>query len=298
MPLRPHALSTLGVFAVAARHQNFAHAAEELHLTASAVSHHVRQLEKTLGVTLFQRHARGVLLTPGGRALADAASSALADIEAAASALRTPLSGTTTLTVATLHSFTHCWLVPRLERFLTEHPDVRLKLETGITLARFDSSGPDLAIRYGAGHWPGLTAYHLMDEDLFPVVAPSMPGLAQVTEARHILELPLVSDMGLQGWPDWFRAAGLHGVSVPQTHIFTDSTDALVAAAHGLGATLTRSRIAPPYLLSGQVVRLPGPTLKARFSYYVVHPSHRPPSGALAALIDWLREEAALDEDS
>src|SRR6201994_2038266 len=84
MTLRPTALPAFGVFAIAARHQNFAHAAEELDLTASAVSHHVRSLEATLGVKLFQRHARGVVLTAEGRSLADAATAALSDIDAVA----------------------------------------------------------------------------------------------------------------------------------------------------------------------------------------------------------------------
>src|SRR3990170_8619599 len=74
MALRPDWLPALSAFESAARHQNFAHAAEELHLTASAVSHHVRKLEARLGVALFQRHARGVSLTAEGRQLADAAS--------------------------------------------------------------------------------------------------------------------------------------------------------------------------------------------------------------------------------
>ena len=87
MNLRPALLPALGVFAAAARHQNFAHAAEELHLTASAVSHHVRKLESQLGVALFQRNARGVTLTAEGRQLADAATAALSDIAAVAANL-------------------------------------------------------------------------------------------------------------------------------------------------------------------------------------------------------------------
>ncbi|MBS0395221.1 MAG: LysR family transcriptional regulator [Proteobacteria bacterium] len=295
MALRPQSLPSLGVFAVAARHQNFAHAAEELHLTASAVSHHVRQLERTLGVVLFQRHARGVVLTPGGRALADAATGALSDLEAVAHSLRRPERGVTTLTVATLHSLTYCWLLPRLSRFTAAHPKVRFKFETSVALARFDDAGPDLAIRYGVGHWPGLTAHHLMSEELLPVAAPTLAGLERVRVPEDILRLPLVHDLGLQGWPEWFRAAGVHGVRIPEMHIFTESTDSVLAAARGLGATLTRSRIGAPYLRSGEVVRLPGPSLKARFAYYAVHPAHRRPGSMLAAFIEWLQHEARAD---
>ena len=295
MTLRPQSLPALGVFAVAARHQNFAHAAEELHLTASAVSHHVRQLERSLGATLFQRHARGVILTPRGRALADAATAAFADLEAVAGTFRTRPRGTTTLTVATLHSLTYCWLLPRLGRFTAAYPKVRFKFETSIALVRFDAAGPDVAIRYGTGDWPGLASHHLMNEVLVPVASPTLPGVRQVTQPRDILRLPLVHDMGLQGWPEWFRAADVHGVTIPDMHIFTESTDSVLAAAHGLGATLARSRIGGPYLASGQVVRLPGPTLKARFAYYAVYPSHRRPNAALATFIEWLQQEAQSD---
>src|SRR5246127_3082731 len=118
MTLRPTSLPAFGVFAVAARHQNFANAAEELGLTASAVSHHVRGLEATLGVKLFQRHARGVALTGEGRTLADAANAALSDIDAVAVALNGVARNATRVQVAALHSVTYCWLLTRLPRFV------------------------------------------------------------------------------------------------------------------------------------------------------------------------------------
>jgi LysR family glycine cleavage system transcriptional activator len=292
MALRPTVLPAFGVFAAAARHQNFAHAADELHLTASAVSHHVRRLEATLGVTLFQRHARGVSLTAEGRVLADAAGNAFADLDAAFGSLQTGGSGTARVRITTLHSLTYCWLLPRLPRFTAAHPNIFLSIETNMSLARFDEGGPDLGIRHGAGHWPGLTAYHLMGDALFPVASPRLPGVADVTTPAHIARLPLVADLGLQGWRDWFRFAGVRGVRLPAMHSFSDSTDALLAAACGLGAALGRAHIVEPYLSRGELVRLPGPALKARFGYYAVHPGHKQPSAATAAFIDWVRREA------
>lgn len=294
MTLRSTVLPALGVFAAAARHQNFAHAAEELHLTASAVSHHVRRLEAILGVILFQRHARGVALTAEGRTLADAASAALADLDAVSGSLRGSRD-IIQLRVTTLHSLTYCWLIPRLPTFTTAYPRVRLSIETGIALTRFDEGGPDLGIRHGAGHWSGLTAHHLMDDALFPVAAPTLAGIAAVTEAAHVARLPLVADLGLQGWRDWFHAAGVRGVRLPQMHTFSDSTAAMQAGVCGLGAVLARTHIAAPYLQSGQLVRLPGPQLKSRFAYYAVHPSHRQPSATASMFIEWLRGEAKQD---
>ena len=286
-------LPAFGVFAAAARYQNFGHAAEELHLTASAVSHHVRRLEATLGVALFQRHARGVVLTAAGRTLADAASAALTDLDAASTSLRSRSRGVTQLRITTLHSLTYCWLLPRLKRFTAAHPDIRLNIDTSPALARFDDAGPDLGIRHGPGHWTGLTAHHLMDDALFPVASPELPGVAAAITPAQILRLPLIADLAHQGWSDWFRAAGVRGVHMRELHTFSDSTDAMQAAICGLGAALARTHIAAPYLNSGQLIRLPGPELKSRFSYYAVHPAHRRPSPAAASFIAWLRQQAA-----
>jgi DNA-binding transcriptional LysR family regulator len=296
MAIRPSVLPAFAVFAAAARHQNFAHAAEELHLTASAVSHHVRRLETTLGVALFQRHARGVALTAQGRALADATNIALADLDAVSGSLLGRDDEGARVRITTLHSLAYCWLIPRLPGFIAAHPDVHLDFETSIALARFDDAGPDLGIRHGPGPWPGLTAHFLMDDALFPVAAPMLPGVRQVTKAAHIPRLPLISDLGLQGWPDWFRAADVRSAALPAVHSFTDSTDALLAAVCGLGVALARRHIAAPYLERGELIQLPGPILKARFSYYVVHPAHRRPKPAAMVFIEWLRREAAKEE--
>lgn len=288
MALRADLLPALAAFESAARHQNFAHAAEELHLTASAVSHHVRKLEARLGVTLFQRHARGVSLTAEGRQLADAAGSAMADMDSVVRSLRTTRDHQDHVHVTTLHSLTYCWLQPRLPQFAARHPHIRLSIDTEAALTRFDDGGPDLGIRHGPGHWPGLTAHHLMDDHLFPVAGPTLPGLDQVREAVDIARLPLVSDLARQGWLDWFRAAGVHGAAIAERYRFSDSTAALNAAVQGLGAALAREKIAGPYLASGRLVRLPGPALKARWSYFVIYPAHKRLRPAARAFADWL----------
>lgn len=288
MALRADLLPALAAFESAARHQNFAHAGEELHLTASAVSHHVRKLEARLGVTLFQRHARGVSLTAEGRQLADAAGSAMADMESVVRSLRVARTEQDRVHLTTLHSLTYTWLQPRLPKFAALHPHVRLTVDTEVALTRFDEGGPDLGIRHGAGHWPGLTSHHLMDDYLFPVASPTMPGVEDVRTASDITRLPLVSDLARQGWHDWLRAADVHGASVEERYRFSDSTAALNAAVHGLGAALARDKIVAPYLAAGVLVRLPGPALKARWGYYVVYPAHKRLKPAARCFADWL----------
>jgi DNA-binding transcriptional LysR family regulator len=208
MPIRPTVLPAFAVFAAAARHQNFAHAAEELHLTASAVSHHVRRLETTLGVTLFQRHARGVALTAQGRALADATNTALADLDAVSGSLLSRDQEVARVRITTLHSLAYCWLIPRLPSFVAAHPDVHLDFETSIALTRFDdAAGPRHPARAGT-----VARAHGALSDGRRAVSrrrADADGVKQVTKAAHIPRLPLISDLGLQGW------AGL--VSAPPT---------------------------------------------------------------------------------
>jgi DNA-binding transcriptional LysR family regulator len=288
MALRPDWLPALAAFEAAARHQNFAHAAEELHLTASAVSHHVRRLEAQLEVALFQRHARGVSLTVEGRQLADAASTALADVESVLRGFRSAREEEERVRITTLHSLNYTWLLPRLPAFMAAHPRIRLTVDSEIALTRFDEGGPDLGIRFGPGHWPGLTAHHLMDDAMFPVTSPKLPGLAHITEPSHVARLPLISDLSRQGWHDWFRAAGVHGVKFDERYIFSDATSALSAATFGIGAALAREQIVAPYLADGRLVRLPGPTVKTRWSYYVVYPAHRRLRASARVFVDWL----------
>ena len=287
MTLRSDLLPALVAFESAARHQNFAHAAEELHLTSSAVSHHVRKLEARLGVALFQRHARGVSLTAEGRHLADVASAAIHDLDGAMQDLRSR-DDARTVRITTLHSFAYTWLIPRLPAFAREHPDLRLRVDTEIALTRLDEVGPDLAIRHGPGRWPGLAAQHLMDETLFPVAAPSLPGLDRVASAADILQLPLVADLSHQGWHDWFRANGVRSTRLDEQFVFSDSTDMLRAASLGLGAALARERIVAPWLASGQLARLPGAPMSGRYAYYIAYPAHRRPRAAVRRVIDWL----------
>lgn len=286
--MRSALLPALAAFASAARHQNFAHAAEELHLTSSAVSHHVRKLETALGVSLFQRHARGVALTPEGRLLADAAGSALAEVEAVLDSLRQHRRDNG-LRLSVLPSLAANWLTPRLRRFVEAHPTVRLSIDTDRSLVRFDEGGPDLGIRYGLGQWPGLTARFLMDDSLQPLASPELA--AGITSPEDVSSLPLLTDIAPEGWREWFKAAGVRYPRGGTMHTLSDSADGLNAAASGLGAVLARTRLASAHLADGRLVRLPGPELPTRYAYYLVHSAHRPPTAAALAFIAWAERE-------
>jgi DNA-binding transcriptional LysR family regulator len=295
MVLRSALLPALAAFSAAARHQNFARAAAELHLTASAISHHVRKLEATLGVILFQRHARGVVLTPEGRLLADAAGSALADVESVLDGLR-HARRSERVRISVLPSLTATWLMPRLGRFAAAHPDILLAIDSDRALTRFDDSGPDLGIRYGPGRWPGLAVRFLMDDTLFPVATCALAH--GIDKPARIASLPLITDSAPEGWREWFRAAGVRGVRLADMHAISDSADGLDAASAGLGAVLARKRLAAAHLADGRLQRLPGPELPARYAYYLVYPEHRAPGRAATVFASWIEREAQRDPQS
>jgi DNA-binding transcriptional LysR family regulator len=130
-----------------------------------------------------------------------------------------------------------------------------------------------------------------MDDALFPVASPQLPGVAKLKSPADIARLPLINDLARQGWHDWFRAAGVHGAELPPAHVFSDTTDAFEAAAHGLGAALAREKIVEPWLADGRLVRLPGPALPTRWNYFVVYPAHRRLRPCAKLFLDWLLEE-------
>lgn len=131
-----------------------------------------------------------------------------------------------------------------------------------------------------------------MEDELFPVASPALPGMSGIGDVRDIPRLPPVEDMCKQGWRDWFGHAGLRGQPLGPMHSFNDSTEAMRAAVHGLGAVLAHKHIALPYLHRYELVRLPGPAMKARFGYYIVHSARRAPGLAARTFIDWLPREA------
>ncbi len=121
---------------------------------------------------------------------------------------------------------------------------------------RLDDAGPDLGIRYGPGQWPGLVSRFLMDDSLLPLAAPTLAGLRDVREPKHIARLRLISDLVPESWREWFRAAKVRNVRLAPTHIISDSSNSLDAAAAGLGADSRRASGSPPGL-SGR--RAPDP---------------------------------------
>lgn len=285
-------LNALRVFEAAARHLSFTRAAEELHVTQAAVSQQVRGLEEQLGVRLFRRLNRALLLTDAGQRYAVAVRGALAQIAEATAALRPAQGGDDgTLTVSVMPSFAHKWLMPRLGRFLDRHPDISLRIHTSFEVVDFGREGIDCALRQGTGAYDGLFVELLLAEDVTPVCAPAVA--ARLREPRDLLGETLLYDYGCD-WIEWLAAAGVTGARLPKKGTeFFDSSMALQAAMDGRGVTLGRSGLAADDLRTGRLVAPFAVRIPYQYATWFVCPPGTESQPRVKALRDWLAEEAA-----
>src|SRR6516164_5360590 len=166
-------LNALRSFDAAARHQSFTRAAEELCVTQGAVSHQVKALEAELGVKLFNRERTGLVITSAGRDYLAVVRDAFDRIALGTEQL-TERQRSGPLAVSTSPDFAAKWLVHRLGRFAAAHPEIELNVSATMHHVDFASEEVDLAIRHGAGNWPGLDAVNLCPEELFPVCSPAL----------------------------------------------------------------------------------------------------------------------------
>ena len=191
MPHRLPSLDALRVFEAAARNLSFTQAADELHVTQAAVSQRIRSLEESLGVPLFRRLNRALLLSDDGQALYQPVRDALDQMMGAVESLRAG-DATGVLTVTTMDSFAATWLVPRLKRFRDAHPEIDVRISTSDTLLDLTREDMDMGVRYGRADWPQLDVVRLMTEEVFPVCGPALlergPPLEKPADlARHTL---------------------------------------------------------------------------------------------------------------
>lgn len=290
-PLPP--LKALHVFEVAGRHLSFTRAAEELHVTQAAVSHQIKKLEEQLGIKLFRRLNRRLLLTEEGQIYLPAVREALRHIGHATDQLMAKhRSGV--LTVSVLPSFAAKWLVPRLHKFRDLYPDVDVRVSAFEWPVDFGRDEVDLAIRYGRGKWPGLRADPLLTEDVFPVCSPALlqdgPPLREPADLhRHTL---LHDDYSREDWRIWLRAAGAGDVDPRRGLSFSHTSIMLEAAESGQGVALGRTPLVADDLARGRLVKPFEISLPADYAYYVVCPVEAADRPKIVAFREWLLDEA------
>ena len=293
-------LNALRAFEAAGRHLSFTKAAAELHVTPAAVSHQVKALEDTLGVKLFRRLTRGLLLTDAGQALLPGLGKGFDGLAAAVEGL-SGLEDGGVLTVSVLQSLAAKWLVPRLDRFHDAHPDIDLRVSSATRLVDFARDDVDLAIRYGLGRWPGLRADLLRTEELFPVCSPALlegpHPLKQPDDLRHHTLLhdeswKVVFIGAFPEWSAWLEAAGVGDIDATHGPGMSPSAMVIQAALDGQGVALGRSVLVEADLADGRLVKPFEPTIPLDYAYYVVCPESAAERPKVAAFRQWIMAEA------
>jgi len=289
MPGRPPSLRAIAAFEAAARHQSFSKAAEELNLTHGAISHAIKGLEQRLGQQLFERSARGVLLSEPGRILASKVRLSVGLLSEAFEAR--PWLRRSHLVISVLPAFASRILIPRLPLFRAAYPQITLDLRMTQRLADIARGDADAAIRYGPGRWAGLNAFKLAEEKLFPVVSP----LYAAPLPRHPADLRDEDMIGHPElpWRPWLAAAGLDRPEPDMPLVIDDAAMLLDAAAAGAGVVLARSVLAAPDLQGGRLVRLFDTEIAALYAYWLVSNPVSEKQEAIACFRDWLGSELA-----
>lgn len=287
-------LNALRAFEAGARHLSFTRAADELFVTQAAVSHQVKTLEESLGVKLFKRLPRKLVLTDEGRALLPVVSESFARIADAAERI-TAGAQSQILNVTLTPAFAAKWLTPRFSRFWQRHPEIDLRLHHSISLIDFAREDMDMGVRAGRGEWPGLEAEFLLPIDLTPVCSPALlDGPHPLRTPSDLRHHTLLHEDNQEDWVQWIRLAGVTDVDPRSGRVFNDSPSMIQVALDGQGVALGRTALIADDFRSGKLVRPFDLELSSEVAYHIIYPP-----GALAlpkvkAFRDFLLEEAGL----
>jgi LysR family glycine cleavage system transcriptional activator len=284
-------MSSLRAFEAAARHRSFKQAAAELAVTPTAISHQVRALEEYLGLRLFERRTRHVVLTVDAEPLYVALRAGFDSFVEAVDRLTAPRMRAI-VTISATTAFMAKWLVPRVPRFQAMHPDVDLRLHASDHTVDVGASGVDIAIRYGRGPYPGLTSRPLIADRFAPVVNPHL-GLRSPQELRNI---PLIhfewsnSDPAHPTWSSWFQAAGIAEIEPASVLRFSEESHAIQAAVAGQGVAFLSLTLVQDELDRGLLEQPFGPIV-AGLTYHLVEARGQMDMARVKAARNWLLAE-------
>jgi DNA-binding transcriptional LysR family regulator len=298
---RPVSVGNLRALEAVARHLNFRLAAEELALTQSAVSRQVQALEDEVGVPLFLRHTRAVELTSAGAELLRAASPSLDRIDSAVRLIRQS-AGRKTVTLNTWASFASMWLIPRLEAFQSEYPDIDIRIDATDKPIDLETSDADLALRYTHPEKVGKDAIRLFGEQLTPVASPwLLKGTKQLRRGADLAHHALIEagdhhrTQHLQWltWRRWLDSNGHTKLEPKRWLYFNYAHQILQAALTGQGVALARMPLVADSLANGNLVEIfPGQRLDTPYAYFLIEGPRSGLRPEIQAFSAWLLAQA------
>lgn len=289
-------LNSLKVFDAAARHLSFTRAAEELFVTQAAISHQIKGLEDFLGLKLFRRRNRSLLLTEEGQSYYLDIKEIFSSLNEATRKLQAR-SAKGALTVSLLPSFAIQWLVPRLASFNQAHPDIDVRIQAVDREEDKLADDVDIAIFYGRGNWPGLRVEKLYAEYLLPVCSPLLlTGDQPLQSPADLHRVTLLHDASRRDWQSWVRQAGQPQINVQQGPIFSHSSMVLQAAIHGQGVALANNVMVQGELTSGRLVCPFREVLSSKNAFYLVYHDSQAELGKIAAFRQWILDTATSEQ--
>ncbi len=288
-------LNALRAFEAAARHLSFTRAADELNVTQAAVSHQIKALEDQLGIILFRRLNRALLLTDEGQMLFPGVRDALDALAEATHRLKAREAGGP-LTVSTLPSFAAKWLVPRMSRFQDRHPEIELRIAAAERLVDFARDNVDVAIRFGRGDWPGVHVELVAEETVTLVCGPAVRD--SLREPSDIARFTLLHEEMLPldpspRWETWLRAAGVTGLETSHGPRFSHTHMMLQTVMDGHGLALAGTLLVDDDLAAGRLVAPFDLKLPSGFAYYLACPAPASDRPKIKAFWRWVLEETA-----
>lgn len=286
-------LDALSTFAEVAKQRSFSGAAKSLHVTPSAVSHRIADLERILGVELFSRTTRRVRLSDPGRDLLASVQAGLDKIHEGLSKIRKP--NAASLTVSCSTSFAIRWLLPRVSAFRQAHPELEVHIAANDEIADPRREDIDICVRYGAGKYAGVAVERLAVEHVFPVCSVEFQKRHRLTRPEQLTRLSLLhhdvlrEHPGRVDWPRWFERAGLDAASSQRGSHFSHAHMALTAALAGDGIALGRTSLVADDLKRRHLVMPFGPRVRSGLAYWLV--TDRNTSAKTEAFAGWIRAE-------
>jgi LysR family transcriptional regulator, glycine cleavage system transcriptional activator len=284
-------LTALRSFESAGRLLSFTQAAEELFVTQAAISRQIRELERSLGLALFERHHRSVSLTENGARLLARLTQSFDEIDGALRQM-IPTSAATSLVVSAEPGFAACWLVPRLDRFRALRPEIDVEILSDSRVIEFRTSRAELAIRHGASAtgWPRVEAQRLARSLATPVLSPVL--LAQGPPLHHPEDLAghtLLHEDGRLYWAVWMEQAGIASAQTARGPLFNDGALVIPAALRGHGVALGDLVLVKDDIAAGRLVA-PFDLTVSLGSYWLVAPRFDRLSPAARVFADWLHD--------
>ena len=285
-------MTALQCFEAAARHLSVTRAAEELHLTQSAVSKQVAQLEEMLRNHLFLRIRRRLQLTPAGSLYLAEVNKILNQVDMSSRYILTYGEQTEILKVATQPSFGVRWLIPHLKGFGKRHPNIHLDIRNEMEPFSLLQGSADVVFFFGQGTWPGATCVELFREEVVPVCAPELLQGRELTDAAQVAELVLMQSASRpEAWHEWFLEQGLHTDNSYHGPRFDTFYMALSAAQAGCGVALVPRYLVEKELGDGSLVIAWNHAMRSHGAHYLAFAEHAAEVPKVRALVEWTREQ-------